>query len=452
MGMSTGKWTGFAIGIPLAVVLAGGGGCAPLGGDDHDGFSASEWQAVLRMQPLATDMPVNPLNSRADDEAVARLGQMLFFENAWSDAITVDNVSGKKGEIGKVSCVSCHDPKGYFTETRIDPGSGSRVALSPGLGAPGRRNTPSILNLGWFSWCGWAAQFDSLVMHGAAAMGALTTRLAGAHYLYKHYREEYNAAFPTTPLDPALDPAAPDAARFPPAGNPKAATAPDGAWEMMAPGDQKIILQLLANLGRSWEAYPRRLTTHGSAFERYLLGEEQALSADARRGLRLFVGKAACNDCHTGPILSDGEVHNMGIPASNPAMPDLGRAAAIATTLRNQFNGAGEFSDDPEAGKKKLATMPPADDSRMVGAFRTPSLLNVAETGPYFHNGSARTLEEVVRYYNSGGYQSGFPGVKDPKVRPRLLTDDDVSDLVAFLKTLTGSPPDPDWTRDLAKH
>jgi cytochrome c peroxidase len=95
-------------------------------------------------------------------------------------------------------------------------------------------------------------------------------------------------------------------------------------------------------------------------------------------------------------------------------------------------------------------TCTPRDEA--VGAFRTPTLLNIAETAPYFHNGAAKSLEEVVWHYNQGGGVPGtFAGTKSPRLRPLGLTESEISDLIAFLQSLTGEfaeptfagPPDP---------
>jgi cytochrome c peroxidase len=116
--------------------------------------------------------------------------------------------------------------------------------------------------------------------------------------------------------------------------------------------------------------------------------------------------------------------------------------------LRNPFNGAGRYSANPEAGASKLATANPDDESTR-GQFRTKSLLNVAETGPYFHNGSVSTLEAVVQHYNEGGGEPGsYSGVRDPKIRPLRLSDAEVSDVVAFLRSLTGEPVPQQWRDD----
>jgi cytochrome c peroxidase len=438
-----GSWR---VAATLGALVFAGAGCSALN-DDVDGFSGEEWKAIAACAPLASPMPPNPFNRQHDDELVARLGQMFFFDKDSAEPLPADGPLGKKGEVGKHSCVTCHDPNRSFVDSRPGPLSIGRS------GTASRRHTPPLVNIGWYDWAGWAGRFDSLVMHGAAASESQGSRLGFAHYVYRKYRDEYNAAFPLTPLDPALDPAAPDAARFPATGRPKAnAQAPDGPWEAMTPADQKIILQFMANVGRTYDAYPRKLVTRDSPFERYVNGDHGAISAVAKEGLRLFIGKAGCNDCHSGPILSDNRFHNIGVPApAGETTPDLGRFADMPGTLSSLFNGAGEYSDDPEAGRRKHLTMNLTDDA-MKGAFRTPSLLNIADTAPYFHTGLARTLEEVVRHYNRGGGEPGtFSGPKDARLKPLYLTDMEIAALVEFMQTLTGQV-DPQWTEDIAKH
>jgi cytochrome c peroxidase len=422
------------------------GGCSAAS-DDNDGFSDEEWKLIEESAPLATPMPGNPFNNQHADVLVAKLGQRFFFDSASAEPLPADGPLGKKGEIGKHSCATCHDPGKSFVESRPGPLSFGRA------GTASKRNTPTLVNLGYYDWAGWAGRFDSLVMHGAGAAESQGSRLGFIHYVYNTYRDEYNAAFPATPLDPALDQAAPDAARFPLTGKPKAnAMAADGPWESMTAADQEIVLTFMANVGRTYDAYPRKLVTHGSAFERYVAGDRTALSPSAKKGLGLFIGKAACNDCHHGAILSDNKFHNVGVPSpAGEAAPDMGRFGDMPGTLSSIFNGAGRFSDNPEEGKRKHATMDLADEA-MKGAFRTPQLLNIGDTAPYFHTGLAKTLEEVVRHYNKGGGEVGsFPGTKDPRLKPLYLTEGEIADLVAFLNSLTGTV-DPEWTQDIGKH
>jgi cytochrome c peroxidase len=441
------QWLGR--GSALAALIAGAGCSAA--GDDHDGFSSQEWKAIQAIQPLATPAPLNPFNKKALDPGLVRLGQKLFVDTDMAEPITVaNNPAGKMGETGKVSCASCHDTKGYFVDTRIDPTTGARFATSFGLGAAGKRATPGMLNEGYYDWLGWAGRDDSLTMRGVAVATATASQTVLIHYIYNKYKNEYNELFPETPLPDALDPAAPDAARFPTASlRPKASmAAPDGKFEMMISlADQQLIFQFMFNMGRVYEAYSRALETHGSAFERYVKDSDfGALSPEAKHGLKLFIGKAACNDCHNGPALTDNLFHNVGVPQP-PGVLDTGRMADLVVTKDSIYNGAGPFSDDPEAGKRKLATMPAITEA-MNGQYRTPTLLNIAETHPYFHTGQTRTLAEVVDHYNKGGAAADFSGAKDIKMQPLGLTDGEKADLVVFLQTLTGVVP-PDLIKDI---
>jgi cytochrome c peroxidase len=443
-GSASDRWrSGFALGAMLAV--SGAVGCGDLGGDDVDGLSGEEWKAAQAMQPLATPMPRNPFNHQDEDMAVAKLGQMLFYEFGYAEAITVAGPSGMVGEKGKIGCLTCHDPNHGFADPR---------PVSYGRTGPGKRNTPTMVNVGYYNWAGWTGKHDSLVMHGSGVMGSAGTPLYYSHFIYAKYRDEYNAAFPTTPLNPALDPAAPDAARFPVSGGPKAsATAPDGPWEKMTAEDRREIQQIQYNMGRTWDTYPRKLLSRNSPFERYVRDRDfNALTPSAKAGLKLFIGKAACNDCHTGPVLADNSWHNVGVPdPPGAATPDLGRFPDMAGTPTNVFSGAGEFSDDRDAGRAKHMTLPIGDES-MKGAFRTPMLLNIAQTGPYFHTGLAATLDDVVHHYNKGGGEAGtFAGTKDPRIKPLGLSEKEMSDLVEFLKSLTGDAPDEEWTRNISK-
>jgi cytochrome c peroxidase len=433
--------------------MIAGAGCTS-SGDDHDGFSSQEWMAIQDMQPLGKEMPRNPYNHMDTDAGLVKFGQKLFYDTGYADKIAVEgHPNGKMGEAGKLNCAQCHDPKAYYVDSRIDPLTNSRYATSFSLNAPGKRATPGMLNEGYYEWVGWTGRHDSLLMHGAGVAVFVSSQLTLIHYIYDHYKDEYNAIYPNNPLPEALNPAAPDAARFPAGpGKPKAnAMAADGKFEMMTQADQDWVYQFMYSMARVWDTYPRALVTHGSPFEKYVKdGDVAALSPDAKRGLKVFIGKAACNDCHTGPTLTDNLFHNIGIPQPQGSMtPDGGRLADLTAnpTSANRYNGASIYSDDREAGMRKLATQPPVSET-MNGQFRTPTLLNIAETYPYFHTGQTRTLEEVVDHYNKGGADTGFAGAKDAKLKPLDLTDGEKADLVAFLKTLTGVI-DPDLSKDI---
>ena len=445
---------------------------AALGCSDADEFTPQENALVAQLEPLKGDQPRSPYNNMDQDDSIAELGQMLFWDKDVAEAILVAGPSGNVGEIRKVACANCHDTK-FFSDSHVSPG------VSHGRSWLGT-NTGAMVNLGWYDWTLSTGRFDSMVEHGTTVWGTSATPLAQARFLYRKYKDEYNGAFPSTPLDDRLGLAVTDPANvYPATGGAKAnAAAVDGPFEKMPADAQSNIHQIRANLGRAFDTYPRKLTTPDSPFQRYVRDHDKsALPDQAKRGLRLFIGKAACNDCHTGPLLSDNQFHNVSTPdqamlpgATTPLAKNRGRAGVMTPILTNLatlvanpaaivFNGAGPFSDNRDLGMQRLMAVRDEDqahcvtrdattqactlyDESLEGAFRTASLLNVAETAPYFHGGMIATLEDVVRHYNAGGGAPGtFVGTKSSRLRPLMLTEDEIADLVEFLKSLTGVAP-----------
>ena len=150
-------------------------------------------------------------------------------------------------------------------------------------------------------------------------------------------------------------------------------------------------------------AYVRTIVSGNSPYDRFKAGDRAALSVSARRGLALFEGKASCTRCHAGFNFTDEEYRNIGVGMDRDA-PDLGRF---------------------------LVTRNEADK----GAFKTPTLRDVAKRGPYMHDGSQKTLEDVVAFYNRGGVMNAW---LSSDVRPLGLTTAEQADLVEFMKALSG--------------
>ena len=147
--------------------------------------------------------------------------------------------------------------------------------------------------------------------------GTSATPLAQARFVYAKYKAEYNAVFPDTPLDDRLGLATTDPANvYPATGGPAALGAAPGAFEMMPMDAQNSIHQFRANLAKAFDTYPRMMMTPDSPFERYVKGDHSALTGAQKRGLRLFIGKAACSDCHNGPTLSDRSSTTSARPTS----------------------------------------------------------------------------------------------------------------------------------------
>jgi cytochrome c peroxidase len=161
------------------------------------------------------------------------------------------------------------------------------------------------------------------------------------------------------------------------------------------------------NLAMAIAAFERSVLSGDAPFDRYAAGDDAALSQQAQLGRRLFFGKANCSSCHSGPNFTDNGFHNLGI---NFDQGDLGR--------RSHSGLAGDH-----------------------GAFKTPSLREIARTAPYMHDGSLATLEEVVDYYDRGGTPNEY---LDEEIYPLKLNSDEKAALVAFLKEGLSSHSYPD--------
>lgn len=158
-------------------------------------------------------------------------------------------------------------------------------------------------------------------------------------------------------------------------------------------------------LARAVAAYVRTIRSGDSRFDRFVdAGDSNALSALEERGLRLFQGDARCDHCHLGPNLSDEQFHNTGVAFAGGVLGDSGRAAVTGR------------SED-------------------IGAFKVPTLREIARTAPYMHDGSMRTLEDVVEFYDRGGNPNPY---QDSVIRPLGLSDQEKAALVAFLRSLSG--------------
>jgi cytochrome c peroxidase len=290
-----------------------------------------------REAPAPADNPTTP--------AKVELGKQLFFDPRLSGANTL-------------SCASCHVPERAW---------GDGLQWNKGHnGATLTRNTPSLLNVGFYSTYFWDGRAKSLEEQALGPIVSPVEMNQGLDELEAELRaipgyvERFQQVF----------------------GGP--------------PSRDRV--------AKALAAFQRTLVTGPSPFDRYLAGEEDALSADAKRGLELFQGTARCIECHHGPNLSDGKPHRIGL-----SVEDFGLATV---------------TDRPE------------DRFR----FRTPSLRNVAETGPYSHDGTYKSVEDVVEFY----YRGAPPAADDlPLDTPDLRGESfsDVAYLVAFLESLSGELP-----------
>lgn len=274
----------------------------------------------------------------------ATLGKMLYFDPRLSGA-------------QNMNCASCHNPS-FGWEVPVD---GAVGAANSKLG----RNAPTILNVAWvepFFWDGRAPDLET------QAAGPLTADV------------EMNGKFEDVV---ARLSAVPEYRRW---------------FERVFPGEgvrRETILRAIAT-------YERTVVSGWTPFDRWVEGDDEAISPAAVRGFALFNGNARCADCHSGWNFTDNGFHDIGLPTE-----DKGRAEIAP--------------GDPKA----------------LYAFKTPGLRDTLRRAPYMHNGSLADMEQVLTHYVSGGVERPS---RSNKMRPLNLTEREIGDLLAFLETLTAAP------------
>jgi cytochrome c peroxidase len=214
----------------------------------------------------------------------------------------------------------------------------------------------------------------------------------------------------------------------------------------MSEADRVEVSRIFANVGKAIAACERQLVTGRSPFDVFAEGlrtgdttKMSALSEPAHRGLKLFVGRANCRRCHSGPLFTDGEFHDIGVPVSPDAPLDVGRYGGIESLAQEEFRADGPYSDDREGPRAQQVRFL-SRTGHTQGLFKTPSLRNVAATAPYMHQGQLATLRDVLDYYST------LRGRRPPLVeavhlevalRPLQLSESEIDELAAFLESLT---------------
>ena len=181
----------------------------------------------------------------------------------------------------------------------------------------------------------------------------------------------------------------------------------------------------------SVSAFVKSLRSQNVPFDQFVGGDKSAISESAVRGIELFQDKAGCIQCHNGAMLSDGQFHSLGLEVNK----DIFRDPQRHITFRRFFRTLGVPGYENLRSDPGLLCVSKAKAD--MGLMRTPTLREVSNTAPYMHDGQLATLEEVVSFYNAGG---GPDASRDAKLKPLGLTDNEQTDLVEFLKTLSGDP------------
>jgi cytochrome c peroxidase len=282
-----------------------------------------------------------------EPQSKAQLGEKLFFDPI---------LSAKK----TMSCASCHRPEYAFADT-------SQFSLGEN-GVSGDRNTPSATNLAGrlqLFWDGRASTLEEQALQPIAApneMNLPITEAIARLNTNQFYTKAFQKIFKAAP-------------------------------------SEKTLAEALAS-------YERTLETANTPYDRYINGDDNAMSAEAIRGRLLFVGKANCANCHSGEDFTADRFKNIGL-----------------------YDGQ-KFRD---TGRFKITK-----DSSHIGHFKVPGLRNVALTAPYMHNGSFKTLSEVIEYYNCpDDFVKNAPNRDLSLGSPLGLSNQEVKDIEAFLKALT---------------
>lgn len=378
-------------------------------------FNEDEWEIIMSLSPLPKTPPTNSTNRFADNPDAALLGQKFFFDFRFS-------------QNGTIACSTCHSPFYAFADIES-------TSFATGRGT---RNTPTVLNAAYNTWQLWDGRSETLwaqalfALEGEDEMAG--TRAQYAHVINQYYNTEYEAVFGSLP---DLN----DTTRFPLTGKPG-----EPNYENMTEEDKIAVNTIFANIGKSVEAYQRLLITPDAPFDRYVAGDENAISLQAKQGLKLFIGKAGCVDCHNTPVFSDNEFYNIGVPQDG-LTDDMGRFQGIPKLLDNMFNSSGIYSDSRTESEQMLSNM--EMKSEHMGSFRTAPLRNVATTAPYLHSGEFPTLHSVIELKNAQGSTTALPGRSAEPIEPLQLTELEKEDLVAFLETLTGELPPEHLLRQL---
>ncbi len=366
--------------------------------------------------------PPDPSNAVADNPGAANLGHALFFDPRLSAN-------------GEVSCSICHQPDRDFTDGQ---------ARAQGIGTLDRK-TMSVVGAAHSTWQFWDGRKDSLWSQALAPLEASNehglTRSEVANIVGRTYLKEYRAVFGELPNLGAHD-------RFPLRASPQGDAAAQAAWAEMTLDDRESVTQVFVNVGKALAAYERGLEPAPTRFDIYAdtvadgtiqngdVAGESTLSPDEVAGLRLFVGKAGCDTCHTGPLLTDESFHNTGVPAV-PGLPaDVGRVAGAQFVRSDEFNCLSRYSDADPMQCGALQSLS-EDAFGLERAYKVPSLRNVADHAPYMHAGQFTTLREVLEHYNNApDAPSGFS-----EVHPIGLSEVELGQLEAFLKTLSSDSP-----------
>jgi cytochrome c peroxidase len=280
------------------------------------------------------------------------------------------------------SCATCHQPQHYFAD---------QLPKSPSLFSDSilKRNTPTLLYAGWQHTQFWDGRAVNLkdqihdVVFNPLEMNGSTESLNLNVLKKEQYKNLISASFPEK--------------------------------------DRKDLG--IAEVAESISAFVNQLSPMNSPFDNYINGEQTALTDRQINGFNLFMGKAQCGTCHFPPFFN----------SLLPPLFDLSEVEILGITTTDDFINP---HLDPDLGRFDLYKM-----RYYKGAFKTPTVRNSAKTAPYMHNGSFKSLNKVLEFYNKGGGKGLGMAVEEQTLssRPLNLSDHETEDIILFLESLTDS-------------
>jgi cytochrome c peroxidase len=357
-------------------------------------------------------LPLDPSNAYADNPKAALLGEEIFHDTRFSAN-------------RKVACGNCHLPTYSFTDD---------LPRAQGMATTARRSMPFI-GLAYSRYFFWDGRKDSL---WSQALGPPESRVEHgisrttcATLIHKYYRSQYEEVFGKMP---EINEANCPTRAIPDPTNPRGYA----SWQAMTEKNRKQVNRIFVNMGKAIAAFVARIVPTQSRFDRYVeavldndAAGREILSRDEQLGLKLFIDseRGKCINCHRGPLFTNGVFHNIGVAENSKAAYDRGRAAGIKLMQDDEFNCRGEYSDANPRECRALNLVPleiKETGEMMEGAFKTPSLRNVAARPPYMHDGSQATLKEVMAFYSA----------VTPMTKDADLSQAEQDQIVAFMKTL----------------
>jgi cytochrome c peroxidase len=370
-------------------------------GDGKDGYDSASYQTRARAIALRAGKPLNlkllaehpplglpavpvPADNPLTKDKIA-LGRKLFYDRR----LSLNNT---------FSCAMCHIPEQGFTSNELQTAVGIE-------GRTVRRNSPTILNVA----------YANVLFHDGREY-ALEQQIWGP-LLAKNEMGNPSVGAVIGKIAKLAD--------------------YQGLFEKAFDG-QKVSMQ---TLGQALASYQRTLISADSAFDRwYFTHDDNALSAAAKRGYRLFAGKAGCVSCHqikeSGALFMDNKLHNTGIGyrqsmGIKPKAVSVQLAPGVFVDVDSSRIDSVSGASVADVGQYEVTEIP---EHRW--RYKTPTLRNIALTAPYMHNGSITSLRDVVEFYNGGGVSNPL---LDPRIKPLHLNEQEKQDLVSFLESLTGS-------------